>query len=123
MSAEIKRITKSIIQYDLLVGIFFSVLLIIFKQYYLSLVFFIGIITSMLNFMGSLYTIGTALNGQNSRKKIFAGLSSILRIIIVISIAMLFSKSIKALLAFLIGFIAHYGVLTFAAIKVQKGSE
>ena len=50
-------------------------------------------------------------------------LSYLIRIISVVSIAVVFSNKISNLLAFLIGFLIHYIILVITTIKVQKGSE
>ena len=58
-----------------------------------------------------------------NKKTILFTLSYFIRIIIVVTIAAIFSNKISYLLAFLMGFIINYIGLLVATIKGQRGSE
>ena len=77
----------------------------------------------MLNFVISAMIADKTINSIRQGKKNLFVIGYIFRIVSVVFIVILFSNKLSNLLAFLIGFIAHYAILTFASIKMQKGSE
>lgn len=123
MTKEVKKVLINIAKYDVLCGITFTIFSLFFRKYLLSFIFFLGIITSMINFLASAVITDKVLSGSGESKELLVLTSYTLRIVIVVFIIILFSSELSNLLAFLIGFITHYVILTFATIKVQKGSE
>ena len=123
MTEEVRNLLNNVAKYDILTGTIIAMILIIFREVFLSFTFFLGLLISLLNFIAASILIDRALNGTDERKKKLLPLTYMTRIAIVVLIALLFSNRLSNILAFLVGFITHYVVLTFTTIKIQKGSE
>lgn len=123
MAKELNIIIKSVAKNDIKCGIALALLLVIFKQYTYSIVFLLGVIISMMNFIVSAIMTNIFLNRNIRGKAFLFPVSYIFRIGIVIAIALFFSNKLAYLLTFLIGFIIHYITLVITTINVQKGSE
>ena len=122
MPKDLKNIIKSVANNNLISGIVVFLILVLLKQYNIGLIILIGLIVSMLNFIVSAIITSMYLSKLKKNKAILIPLSYLIRIVIIVAIAVVFSNRIENLLAFLLGFIIHYVILGITTIKVQKGS-
>ncbi|EKY27658.1 ATP synthase subunit I [Clostridium celatum] len=122
MPKDLKNIIKSVANNNLISGIVVFLILVLLKQYNIGLIILIGLIVSMLNFIVSAIITSMYLSKLKKNKAILFPLSYLIRIVIIVAIAVVFSNRIENLLAFLLGFIIHYVILGITTIKVQKGS-
>lgn len=121
MSKDLKEIVESVIKNDLISGIILFLILILFGQYSIGYIVLIGIIVSMLNFVTLSIVTNKFLNNPKKNKAIAYPLIYLIRMIIIIAIALIFSNKLSNLLAFLIGFFIHYLILVITTIKNEEG--
>ena len=122
MAKDLNEIVKSVAKNDLIIGIILVLILVLLGQYNIGVILLIGLIVSMLNFIVSAIITSMYLSKLKKNKAILFPLSYLIRIVIIVAIAVVFSNRIENLLAFLLGFIIHYVILGITTIKVQKGS-
>ena len=122
MPKDLKNIIKSVANNNLISGIVVFLILVLLKQYNIGLIILIGLIVSMLNFIVSAIITSMYLSKLKKNKAILFPLSYLIRIVIIVAIAVVFSNRIENLLAFLLVLIIHYVILGITTIKVQKGS-
>ena len=123
MTEDLNKIVKSVEKNDLISGIVLFLILVFLGQYKSGAILLVGTIVSMVNFIVSAVITNKFLSNSKKNKAILFYLSYLIRIVSIVAIAVVFSKKISYLLAFLIGFIIHYIMLVITTIKVQKGSE
>jgi len=121
MSKEVNKFLNKMIKYDLYGGIILSLVLSITVNTKFSIIYFIGIIISLVNFFISGKTIKNRLN----RKKggMLFSMSYIVRMLIVVGIAIPFMSQLINLIAYVTGYLSHFVFITFYWIKSQKGSD
>lgn len=115
-----KRLIKGMFKYDLIVGFSFSIIISVFLTLKIGVIFFLGILVALINFStsGIILEIWLLKN-----KKISIVLSYFLRICIVLFIAMFFINNLNTILAYIIGYIFHFVLLTIYWINEGKGSD
>ena len=120
LSKEMKRLIKGMFKYDLIVGFSFSIIISVFLTLKIGVIFFLGILVALINFStsGIILEIWLLKN-----KKISIVLSYFLRICIVLFIAMFFINNLNTILAYIIGYIFHFVLLTIYWINERKGSD
>ena len=123
MTKDLNIIVKSVAKNDLISGIILFLILVLLGQYKIGAILLFGSIVSMINFVVSAVVTNGFLNKTQKNKAILFPISYLLRIVIIVAIAVVFSNKISYLLAFLVGFFIHYIILVITTIKVQKGSE
>ena len=123
MTEDLNKIVKSVAKNDLISGGILFLILIFLGKYKSGAILLVGTIVSMVNFIVSAFITNKFFRKPKKNKSILFSLSYLVRIIIIVAIAVVFSKKICYLLAFLIGFFIHYIILVITTIKVQKGSE
>ncbi len=123
MTEDLNKIVKSVAKNDLMSGIVLFLILVFLGQYKSGAILLVGTIVSMVNFIVSAFATNKFLRKSKKNKSILFFLSYLIRIVSIVAIAVVFSKKISYLLAFLIGFFIHYIILVITTIKVQKGSE
>ena len=123
MAKDLNEIVKSVAKNDLIIGIILVLILVLLGQYNIGVILLIGLIVSMINFIISAIITNKFMSKHKKNKAFLFPISYLIRIISVVSIAVVFSNKISNLLAFLIGFFIHYIILVITTIKVQKGSE
>lgn len=117
MSKEMNNLKCKVTKYNMIIGLFMSLIIgIIFKST-MGIVFALGIIMATLNFLLNLYSITTWL-GINNFNII---LSYVFRIGAVVGCIIPFVNNFKLVASYLIGFIFHYTVLIYCVLK-EKGS-
>lgn len=123
MSKEVKLLTKSVIKYDLGIGIILSLLLFMIFGKGISIAFFTGIIIATINFGVSGFVLDRSLNTGNYNTKIVLPISFVVRIFFIAFIALLFVEKLSYLLSYLGGYISHFPILILYWTKTQKGSD
>ncbi|WP_297712410.1 ATP synthase subunit I [Clostridium sp.] len=123
MTEDLNKIVKSVAKNDLISGIVLFLIFVFLGKYKSGAILLVGTIVSMVNFIVSAFATNKFLRKSKKNKSILFFLSYLIRIVSIVAIAVVFSKKISYLLAFLIGFFIHYIILVITTIKVQKGSE
>ena len=118
MTIEMKALLKLVIKEDILFGSIIA-LIIFFINPKGALIFLLGIIIAMLNFVIRGIILDKSLNAGN----VFSVVSTFIRISTVIIIALIFANNKYHLLLYLAGFITHFPIIIFGWIKSQKGSD
>lgn len=120
MSREMKDIISKMLKYDLVAGFIFVLVLSFFFNLKVALIFFLGLIISLIN---------TTINGLVieysllREKMILLTLSYIFRIIVIVLIALPFLNNLIQLLAYISGYLAHFLFVTIYWLKKEKGSD
>lgn len=120
MSKEMKRLIVGIFKYDLILGFIFSLIISIFLTLKIGAIFFLGVLVALINFSASGIILEICLL---KNKKVIITISYFLRIGIVLFIAMFFINNLNTILAYIIGYIFHFVVLTIYWINERKGSD
>lgn len=119
MSKEMNRLLWHTIKYDLESGILMSLLIGLSSSFFSAMIYFLGIVMGMLNFICSCYVTEKFLfkEGFNSLIALFL---TIFRIICVIAAAIPLIHNLKLIALYLAGFISHLIVLSISGIIKNK---
>lgn len=120
MSREMKKVVINMIKYDLVAGFIFVLALSVTFNIKVALIFFLGLIVSLIN------TIVNGLFIEYSlikSKKLLLPLSYLIRIAIILLIALPFLDNLIQLLAYISGYIFHFICVVFYWIRKGKGSD
>jgi ATP synthase protein I len=120
MSREMKALIKSMIKYDLIGGVIFALIISLPFSFELASIFYLGVLIALINFILS----GIILEYSIKRKgKVLLILSYTIRIIIILAIATLFITNLHKILAYILGYISHFILLTIYWLRKEKGSD
>ena len=120
MSREMKNTISNMMKYDLKYGFIFVLVLSIFFNLEVALIFFLGLMISLIN---------TSINGLVIEysllkdKKILLPLSYVFRIIAIILIALPFLNNLIQLLSYISGYLSHFLLVVIYWLKKEKGSD
>ncbi|MDU5106615.1 MULTISPECIES: ATP synthase subunit I [unclassified Clostridium] len=120
MSREMKNTISNMIKYDLIAGFIFVLILSLFFNLKVALIFFLGLMISLIN---------TSVNGLVIEysllkdKKILLPLSYVFRIIAIILIALPFLNNLIQLLSYISGYLTHFLLVVIYWLKKEKGSD
>ena len=120
MSREMKNTISNMIKYDLIAGFIFVLILSLFFNLKVALIFFLGLMISLIN---------TSVNGLVIEysllkdKKILLPLSYVFRIIAIILIAVPFLNNLIQLLSYISGYLTHFLLVVIYWLKKEKGSD
>ena len=117
MSKEMNKLRLKVTKYDIMSGLFMSLIIGLILSFKLAIVFLLGIIISMLNFRVSSMAYEKVLENE---KKGFL-ISTLLRIAIIIGIAFALRNDYELIISYLAGFITHFPVLIYCTLK-KEGS-
>lgn len=120
MSREMNNIISKMIKYDLLAGFIFVLILSLFFNIKVALIFFLGLMVSLIN------TIANGLIIEHSFKKdksTLLAISYFIRIAIIILIALPFLNNLIQLLSYILGYVSHFVFVVFYWMKKGKGSD
>lgn len=120
MSNEMKKLIKDITIYDIIIGFIFSCILSLIFTLKIGLIFFLGTFVSLINFSASGIILEYCIP---KNKRLFITISYFIRISVVLAIATLFINSFKTIVAYIIGYIFHFVLLTIYWIIHRKGSD
>ena len=113
MSKEMNKLTVKITKYDMMSGLFMSLIIALVFSVKIALVYMLGIIVGNANFALSVY----ATNKWLMDNRIFLILITFFRIIAVAVMIIPFIHSIELVFAYIIGFLCHFLVLIYCSIK------
>ncbi|VYU20375.1 hypothetical protein [Clostridium tertium] len=120
MSREMKTVVLNMIKYDLIAGLIFVLALSFIFNIKVALIFFVGLIVSLIN---------TILNGifieysLLKDRKLLLPLSYFIRIAVIILIALPFLHNLIQLLSYISGYITHFLFVVIYWVKNGKGSD
>ena len=115
-----KNTISNMIKYDLIAGFIFVLILSLFFNLKVALIFFLGLMISLIN---------TSVNGLVIEysllkdKKILLPLSYVFRIIAIILIALPFLNNLIQLLSYISGYLTHFLLVVIYWLKKEKGSD
>lgn len=121
MSKEVNKFLNGMIKYDLYGGIILSLILSILITTKFSIIYFVGIMVSLVNFLVS----GKIIKNKLIEKKggLLFQISYIIRILIVVGLAVPFMNQLINLIAYITGYLSHFVILIIYWVKSQKGSD
>lgn len=117
MSKEMNKLKDEITKYDMMNGLFMSLIIGLIFSFQTAMGYLLGIIIAIINFRVSLYATIKLLNEGKSKGLLL----TIIRIFMVAAITIPFSKNVKLVAFYLLGFMSHYLVLIYCTLK-KKGS-
>lgn len=117
MSKEMNNILSKVTKYDMISGLFLSLIIGIFLSLAPAMIFLLGVMLSMSNFLLNAYFTDRWLLSKGLNLTII----SIVRILLVVSIVIPFANNPQLVVAYLVGFSSHYAVLIYCGITM-KGS-
>ena len=120
MSREMNKIISKMIKYDLIAGFIFVLILSIFFNLKVALIFFLGLIVSLINTIANGLIIEYALKNE---KNMLLAISYLVRIFIIILIALPFFYNLIQLLSYILGYVSHFVFVVFYWMKKGKGSD
>ena len=106
MSKEMNKLLHTVIKYDLRSGILISLLIVLSSSFLNAMIYFLGIIVGMLNFVCSYY-VTTKILFKGGVKSILAILITFLRILFVVIIAIPLRNNLTFVIFYVCGFISH----------------
>lgn len=117
MSKEMNSIFKIMIKYDLVGGIILSIILYYFIDLEIIIIFLLGLLVSLINSLANGLILEYSLN---NKKNVILLLSYFIRIILIITIAIPFIKYQDKIIAYILGYTAHFGFLSIYWLKKWK---
>lgn len=122
MSKGMNKLLRQMINYDLRSGILISLLIVLFSSFLNSMIYFLGIVVGLINFICSYYVTDKFIFGENSNGAI-ALLITIFRIMGVVVVAVPLVNNVALISCYLAGFISHHIVFSSSClINSRKGS-
>lgn len=118
MSKEMNKLQSKITKYDMLSGLFMSLIIVVIFSVQVALVYILGVIIGNINFISSVYVTNRWLLNN----KILLLTTTFARIFIAAVMVVPFVRTPKLLIAYLVGFLTHYLVLICCSIN-KKGSD
>ena len=121
MNRETKSLLKILIKDVILILAIINLILLVIGHAILAFIFSLGLLVATINFILSGVMLEKTINSKKRIIKYVFPLSYILRIITIIIIAYPFIYNIEKLLAYVLGFISFFVVLTITWLKMQRG--
>ncbi|MBW6408898.1 hypothetical protein [Clostridium weizhouense] len=121
MNNENVKLLRDMIKIDLGIGIIMFFIICLFSSLINGIMYFGGILISLLNFILSVYITLNFLE-YNKRNK-YTPIITFFKIAIIIIIAIPFIKSITLMFFYMFGFISHYILLIINCIKNIKNRK
>ena len=120
MSREMNNIISKMIKYDLIAGFIFVLILSPVFNIKVALIFFLGLIVSLINTIANGLIIEYSFKND---KSILLAISYFIRIAIIILIALPFLNNLIQLLSYILGYVSHFVFVVFYWMKKGKGSD
>ena len=121
MNRETKSLLKILIKDVILILAIINLILLVIVHAMLAFIFSLGLLVATINFILSGVMLEKTINSKKKIIKYVFPLSYILRIITIIIIAYPFIYNIEKILAYVLGFISFFVVLTITWLKMQRG--
>lgn len=120
MNKRMNNLLLHMVQYDLVIGLFMSLIIVIISTFVNAGSYLAGISVSAINFFVSGYVISKCI-GQNKRQ-LYIIVSYLLRLGFIVITIIPFVKNGNLIIYYTIGFITHYIMLIVFSIRNRKGS-
>lgn len=120
MSKGMNKLLLHMVQYDLVSGLFISLIIGIISTFINAGSYLAGISVAAINFFISGYVISNYL-GQN-KKQLYIIASYLLRMGFIVITIIPFAKNANFIICYVMGFVTHYIILIAFGIKNRKGS-
>ncbi|MDU5109019.1 MAG: ATP synthase subunit I [Clostridium sp.] len=120
MSREMKLVILKMIKYDLIAGFIFVLALSFSFNIKVALIFFLGLMVSLVNTIVSGIFIEYSLLKS---KKLLLPLSYFIRIAVIVLVALPFLDNLIQLLSYISGYLAHFVFVVIYWVKNGKGSD
>ena len=121
MNKEMNKLLLQMVQYDLVSGLFISLIIGIISTFINAGSYLAGISVAAINFFVSGYVISKYLG--KDKKQLFIIVSNFLRMGFIIITILPFVKNMNFMIFYIIGFITHYIIMLIVfSIKNRKGS-
>lgn len=121
MNKEMNKLLLHIVQYDLVSGLFISLIIGIISTFMNAGSYFAGISVAIINFFVSGYVISNYLG--KDKKQLLIIVSNFLRMGFIIITILPFAKNMNFMIFYIMGFITHYILMLIVfSIKNRKGS-
>ncbi|HCW53002.1 MAG TPA: hypothetical protein DG753_04520 [Clostridium sp.] len=123
MSKGMNEILRGNMKFDLIIGLFISLLIVLLSNFSNAIIYCVGIGISLLNFIGNGYVM-TKLTSTDTKggHGIILILITFLRLGIVLLCAVPFIEDVKKMAFYVAGFISHYLMLISYCLITRKGS-
>ena len=122
MSKGMNKLLRQMLNYDLGSGILISLLIVLFSSFVNSMIYFLGIVVGLVNFICSCFVTEKFLFKEGANGTI-ALLITIVRIMGVVIVAVPLVNNVTFISFYLAGFISHHVILgSSCVIKNRKGS-
>lgn len=119
MSKEMNNLLRNTIKYDLGSGILISLLIVLSSSLLYAMIYLLGIVVGLLNFLCSYYVTNKFLFKQGA-SSVIALFITIFRIMLVIIIAVPLVNNLKYVALYLAGFISHLIIMSISCILKNK---
>ena len=117
MSREMNNVISKMVKYDLISGFIFVLILSLFFNLKVALIFFLGLMVSLINTIANGLIIEYSF--KNNKRTLLA-LSYLVRISIIILIALPFLNNLIQLLAYIFGYVSHFIFVVFYWMKKRE---
>ena len=118
MSKEMNKLLRETIKYDWGSGVLISLLIGLFSSFFDSMIYFLGIMVGMINFIGSVYAANRFLLKKSGDAIVL--LITILRITFVILVAAPIIHNLKFVILYIAGFISHLIIFGISCLIKNK---
>lgn len=120
MCKEMNEFRKKIINYDLLVGLFMSLLIGLILTFKCAIIYYIGLVIAVINFKASSYLIERF---SMTSKSFLIILGSFIRIVTIVLVAVPFISKLEWISSYLFGFTSHFIFMMIYCMVKKKGSD
>lgn len=121
MNKQMNKFLNEMIKYDLYGGFILSLILSILVTTKFSIIYFLGIMISLVNFFIGGKIMEKRLQGKCGGM-LFV-ISYFIRILIIIALTIPLMDQLINLIAYITGYLSHFVLLTICWVKSQKGSD
>lgn len=115
MSKEMNNLKRKITKYDMLVGLFMSLIISSIFSFKPAIVFFLGITVGMLNYLAISFSTIRWIH----KNKILILTTSILRVLLVLVVILPFIHNVILVLFYLVGIILDQGIRLYCTLTVE----
>lgn len=119
MSKDMNKLLQQTIKYDLGSGLLIALLIVLSSSFLNAMMYFLGIIVGMLNFVCSYY-VTTKMLFEGGARSVLAVLITFFRILAVVIIAIPLMNNLRFVVLYVVGFISHLVVLGISCMLKNK---
>ncbi|MFQ9616750.1 MAG: hypothetical protein ACLRY8_15240 [Clostridium butyricum] len=119
MSKDMNKLLQQTIKYDLGSGLLIALLIVLSSSFLNAMMYFLGTIVGMLNFVCSYY-VTTKMLFEGGARSVLAVLITFFRILAVVIIAIPLMNNLRFVVLYVAGFISHLVVLGISCMLKNK---